>query len=54
MLWEGINRLAPMSKPCRFPTSRKKTKKEGKDGGKDGRGLDNREMAVAACVNMMT
>lgn len=43
-----------MSKPCRFPTSRKKTKKEGKDGGKNRRGLDNREMAGTACVNTMT
>lgn len=43
-----------MSKPCRFPTGRKKTKKEGKEGGKNSRGLDNREMAVTACVNMMT
>lgn len=45
-----------MSKPSRFPTSSEKTKKEGgeKKKRKNSRGLDNGEMAVTACVNMMT
>lgn len=43
-----------MSKTPVFPTSTKKTKKEGKRRRRHSRGLDNREMAGTARVNMMT
>lgn len=50
----GLTEAGADEQASQISNQQEKDKERGKDGGKNSRGLDNREMAGTACVNMMT